>query len=925
MPLLKPLFAAIVAGILGMLVNMFRPTVLINIEIVFGGIFPLLIAYRFGSFWALISGVLTFALTPLYWSHFVGWLCYGLEGAVVGYLIHRRDLRLLNASALYWLCVGGPIAGVYFLFFSYASFPANYIALVKYIGNGLVVALIAQEIANRRLLRGWLHRPEQAHVKPPLHKLLVNRFSFIAVMPVIVISAVSFTIFDRYVSINTREGLERDATEVSSRISREIEAQRAGLSQLVAGWSDKTEPTAEEVAQLIALRREWPGVTRISLVDQMGQVIAVDQSAPPAAGRPGSTTVYALPLPPAAEVSSPIAIMELSTERLGDLAKRDGRNTDRAIMVLDQAHRMLVIPPRLLAVPPENLLNEVFRGAVEMQHRSFTHDRWRPETSRAERFRAAASRIHATGWDVVVEEPLWASQAIVVELFSGTLLAVIIVAIFIHRLSRRTAADITAPLDKLVAYTSTLARGEPAPLPPDLAQAPAEELIRISRDLEATAQQLSKANVELGEAVTAREKSHQAREALLNELEQKVQERTADLNTALQHAETANRTKGEFIAMMNHELRTPLNVILGSIELMNQGRTGPLSDGQRDSLRTMSESGTHLLTLIDEVLDFSQTEAKTLSLRPTAIDPRNVLEFLIRLLQDSAAAKNITLQTTFEHRAKVIYADAKRLKQIVLNLLSNAVKFTPSGGVVTLETAEFPARNVFRIVVRDTGIGIAPQEYTRVFQPFHQCDRTLSRDFEGAGLGLTLVKRLTELHGGTVGLRSAVGEGSEFTVELPLTRVPVISSSRAPHQPFRPKPEAPSSPLQVNCLKSNPTVLIVEDNPTNAELIKANLEYLGAHVRWAENGRDGVDQAIDHRPELILMDVQMPVMDGIAATRALRADERTSHIPIVMVTALSDELTRETCERAGANNFLPKPFTLQSFYEAIRPFLKTSP
>ncbi|MBI2391654.1 MAG: PAS domain S-box protein [Deltaproteobacteria bacterium] len=388
-----------------------------------------------------------------------------------------------------------------------------------------------------------------------------------------------------------------------------------------------------------------------------------------------------------------------------------------------------------------------------------------------------------------------------------------------------------------------------------------------------------------------------------------------ELRAANEALARAARTKDDFLASMSHELRTPLTGILSLSEALQDRIFGPLDERQQRALRTIEESGRHLLELINDVLDLSKTEAgrMELHLEPCALEP--LAEASLRLVKQSATAKQQTLEIEVQPRDVVTRADPRRLKQILVNLLSNAVKFTPEGKRIGVEVVGDRAAGVVRLTVRDEGIGIAPEHVPRLFQSFVQLDSRLSRAYSGTGLGLALVRRMTELHGGSVSLESAPGAGSRFTVTLPWSESddsdPPVSSREAE------LPAADGAPRNVGR-----RVLLADDHDVNRATIGAYLEARGYVIISARDGAEAVRLARDALPDIILLDVQMPVLDGLQAMRRIREEPLTTMLPIVVLTALVMPGDRERCLAAGANDYIAKPVPLRTLVAAIERHLR---
>jgi PAS domain S-box-containing protein len=425
----------------------------------------------------------------------------------------------------------------------------------------------------------------------------------------------------------------------------------------------------------------------------------------------------------------------------------------------------------------------------------------------------------------------------------------------------------------------------------------------------------------------------QAETALAEEralLAERVKERTAELNAANAELVRAARAKNEFLAAMSHELRTPLNAILTVSEGLQEQVFGPLNEKQLNFLHIIEESGRHLLVLINDILDLSKIEAGKVELETAPVVVSLVCQASLQFVRQSAHEKQIELSFDLDSQVATIEADERRLKQILVNLLSNAVKFTPAGGRVGLEVKGDAEQGVLRFCVWDTGIGIAPEDVARLFQPFVQLDSRLSRQYSGTGLGLSLVLRLVDLHGGSVGVESAVGKGSRFTVSLPWggnNRVTRGESDRATEEEASPGVTV-SSPHPV-------TILLAEDNEAHIAATSAYLQAKGYRVILARHGHEAVQAAEVERPDVIVMDIQMPGLDGMEAIRRIRdlpspcegegAGVRVT--PILALTALAIPGDRERCLAAGADEYMSKPVSLKCLAAAIEDSLlrKESP
>ncbi len=539
--------------------------------------------------------------------------------------------------------------------------------------------------------------------------------------------------------------------------------------------------------------------------------------------------------------------------------------------------------------------------------------------------------------------------------------------------------------------------------------------------------------------ITDRNEAEKAIRQLNAELTERVAERTAELSAANVQLAQSSKLKDEFLANMSHELRTPLNAILGLSEgLIEQGEQA-FTPRQLKSLKTIFNSGTHLLSLINDILDLSKIEAGKMDLKFSSVNVEEFCQGCLAFVRTQAMQKKIGI--VFENSCETpsLEADPKRLKQILVNLLTNAVKFTPEGGRIGLSVETPSAENIVRITVWDTGIGIAPADAAKLFQAFTQIDSGLSRAQEGTGLGLALVAKLVELHGGSVALESEPGKGSRFIIILPkvasapIAPVPEIPQNRQNYSRamiieddviageliigflqelgiksvlhvldqdavqtalkerpdfiildlvlptdsgwvllarLKDHPQTRDIPIIVasmidepqkslalgaaahltkpitrkhladflqrgsvprtllpwreepGSVPGGPLILLAEDNEANIQTIGGYLQDNGYELRCAENGTVAVERARTLRPACILMDIQMPVMDGLTAIKEIRSDPTLQEIPIIALTALAMPGDRERCIATGATDYMSKPVSLKALKALIHRLLQ---
>jgi PAS domain S-box-containing protein len=407
----------------------------------------------------------------------------------------------------------------------------------------------------------------------------------------------------------------------------------------------------------------------------------------------------------------------------------------------------------------------------------------------------------------------------------------------------------------------------------------------------------------IGVDVTQRRQAEAALEAERASLARRVAERTADLSVANAELARAVRTKDEFLANMSHELRTPLNAILGLSEALQEGVYGALNTRQLSSLHTIEESGRHLLDLINDILDLSKIEAGKAEMHPEAFGLESLCQASLRMVRQTAMKKHLTVAESIDPAVETFYTDQRRLKQMLVNLLSNAVKFTPERGTIGLEVVGDAEQQAVHFTVWDTGIGIKPEQLSRLFKPFVQIDSGLSRQHQGSGLGLSLVARLAEMNGGSVAVQSEEGKGSRFTITLPWRSEAQDVSGAAE--------EAMTVSLQKAPLKR---ALLIEDSPTAADQMTRYLAGLQVETVLIARGGEAVAQALALQPDVIILDILLPDVSGWDVLAALKAEPRTQHIPVVVVSVVD---SAAQARELGAVAALLKPITRAQLHQAL--------
>jgi signal transduction histidine kinase/CheY-like chemotaxis protein len=499
---------------------------------------------------------------------------------------------------------------------------------------------------------------------------------------------------------------------------------------------------------------------------------------------------------------------------------------------------------------------------------------------------AGFATVPVVGWKVWVSQPVAELRSELTPLIVSTvewLLVAIVLALVLGFLG---AAWITRPVDELTRAAGRIAQGDfvnPLRVRERFA---AKELRALAHTFNQMARQLSGA---------------------YQTLEEKVSQRTSELQAANQELARANKLKSEFLANVSHELRTPLSAIIGFSQILLDGIDGPVNEDQLQDITQVNKSGQSLLALINQILDLSKIEAGKMELSLERVELPTLIDSVLDSISPLAQEKGLRIDTRFALGLPAVEADAGRLKQIIINLLSNAVKFTERGHIEVLAQ---PSGRMVRIAVKDTGIGISDDSQKVIFEEFVQGDGSSTRRHGGTGLGLSIVRRLVEMHGGAITVVSEPGVGSTFTFTVPAWASGQAAVSPAQRRPLRrPNHGLPGA-----------AILVVDDDPSVRQLIARHLEQEGWKTVQASNAADALQLAREIRPMLITLDIMMPDASGWWVLEKLKEDPLTAGIPVLVVTIVEDQ---RLVFALGASDYLGKPYERGALIAKIHRLLPT--
>ncbi|MFW5683624.1 MAG: ATP-binding protein [Spirochaetota bacterium] len=896
--------------------NVLNLPLFFNVDFLFGSVFVLVVLHYFGWGPALVSGLIAASHTAVLWQHPYAVIIMTLEIAMVGLFYRRRSLNLMFIDTVYWVLIGMPLVVLFYGGVMGVAQQSTVLIVFKQAINGIVNALIAALVIG--LVQQFVPRLERSETRSPFTFsqaifLLIVAFVLLPAMVILVVSA--------------RAEMDRVERDVASKLEITTFSSRQAVSAWIAEnlqtlrslatYADMDDPNRLSVLrdEMALLKMSDADFRAMAVVDPLGRVIAGEPASIASeylsdadlaqwpyfhrmvTGMQGiGSNVIDRDGDPLVMLGVPIIERDTMTgavlgiievTRLQEMLYRLSGNWMVQATIIDGNKRVIASTSddvesfhsfeEHVPAPDEHQYGNLYIRVPDVHNNVSIMQRWQHSEY------LTMDRIGmSSDWRIVLGAPIAPYQDALNRRYQSMLLVMLLVIIGTILLSAGLSRRMLASLTKLTVAAENL---------PD----------KVTRQ-----EELDWPSSRINEIDTLIE-CFRITSSHLGESFTRLQDANAQLIQAKHDAEAASRTKSEFLANISHDLRTPLNGILGYAQIL--ARDTGLDSRTREAVAIIEKSGNHLLNLINDILDVSRIEAQKLVLMPDSFRLTGFLDDIADIVTLHARQKGLEIHTEFDpDLPPAVIGDQKRLRQVLLNLLNNAVKFTESGEVWfrAQRVDGTPGEGVtLRFEIEDTGVGIPEEEQEDIFSPFKQLSKHIQSE-EGTGLGLAIVKRLVEMMGGVVGVESTPGEGSRFHFTVVL--------DPATDLPETPRPASAIAGYEGPRVK----VLVVDDKWENRSVLRSMLEPLGFAVVEASNGEEGIASVLRERPDIVFMDLVMPVVDGFEAIRTIRDRDDISETRVVAVSASVADTIRQECLRVGFDDFLPKPFRQFDLLEAVR-------